>query len=53
MVQLAAALVINLPDGQIEGIEDTTRTGTKYYEFLAVRYAEPPVGELRFKVMIM
>ncbi|XP_066255062.1 esterase FE4-like [Euwallacea similis] len=49
VLKVVSALIIELPDGKVEGISDTTREGTNFYGFLALRYAEPPVGELRFK----
>ncbi|CAG9769383.1 unnamed protein product [Ceutorhynchus assimilis] len=48
-VKLSEALVIELPDGKVKGLTDTTRSGITYHSFLALRYAQPPVGDLRFK----
>jgi len=35
--------------GKLKGREDVARDGTRYYSFTGVPYAQPPVGELRFK----
>ncbi|XP_073818495.1 juvenile hormone esterase-like [Musca autumnalis] len=35
--------------GAIKGIEMETRFGNKFWSFRGIRYAEPPLGELRFK----
>ncbi|XP_066150488.1 esterase FE4-like [Euwallacea fornicatus] len=43
------AIVVDLPDGKIEGLTNTTLNGTPFHSFLALRYAEPPVGSLRYK----
>ncbi|XP_030749177.1 venom carboxylesterase-6-like isoform X2 [Sitophilus oryzae] len=48
-LQLVSGLLIQLPDGRVEGTTDTTRAGTTYHSFLAMRYAEPPIGQLRFQ----
>ncbi|KAF7278413.1 hypothetical protein GWI33_008449 [Rhynchophorus ferrugineus] len=42
-------IIIDIPDGKIEGITNKTRAGTTYHSFLAIRYAQPPVGLLRFQ----
>ena len=43
---------ITTPLGQVKGSFMTTRLGKKIYSFLAIRYAEPPVGQRRFQVRI-
>uniref|UniRef100_A0A1I8N4W4 Carboxylic ester hydrolase n=1 Tax=Musca domestica TaxID=7370 RepID=A0A1I8N4W4_MUSDO len=35
--------------GAIKGVEMETRLGNKFWSFRGIRYAEPPVGELRFQ----
>ncbi|XP_046396536.1 juvenile hormone esterase-like [Ischnura elegans] len=35
--------------GSVRGTTMTSRSGRTIYSFLGMRYAEPPVGELRFK----
>lgn len=43
--------LVKVVEGELEGIESVTEDGKKYYSFLGIPYAKPPVGELRFKVM--
>ncbi|XP_057654109.1 venom carboxylesterase-6-like isoform X1 [Diorhabda carinulata] len=41
---------LKIRDGLIRGtVEQTIGNGTKYYRFLGIPYAEPPVGDLRFE----
>ncbi|XP_050301907.1 venom carboxylesterase-6-like [Anthonomus grandis grandis] len=47
--KITTSIVIELPKGKIEGLTNTTRNGTTYHSFLALRYAQPPIGKLRFK----
>ncbi|XP_065371731.1 juvenile hormone esterase-like [Calliphora vicina] len=35
--------------GQLKGKQMESRSGDKFWAFLGVRYAQPPVGELRFQ----
>ncbi|KAF2903952.1 hypothetical protein ILUMI_02214 [Ignelater luminosus] len=35
--------------GTIKGVTDRTLFGRQFYSFKGIRYAEPPVGDLRFK----
>lgn len=35
--------------GQVKGIQKESRLGNKFWAFQGVRYAEAPVGELRFQ----
>ncbi|KAJ3652658.1 hypothetical protein Zmor_018605 [Zophobas morio] len=46
---LLADTILQLPNGQIKGREDTTIENKAYYAFMGIPYAAPPVGELRFK----
>ncbi len=43
------APVINAPIGDIGGVIMTSRDGRNIYAYKGIPYAEPPVGELRFK----
>lgn len=42
--------VVNTPLGSMKGTLRNSWRGTQFYSFRGVRYAEPPTGELRFKV---
>lgn len=42
--------LIHTPEGLIRGSFLTTYTGTKFYSFRGVRFAEPPIGKNRFEV---
>lgn len=42
--------VVNAPVGTFQGSVLTSRLGKIIYSFRGIRYAEAPVGELRFKV---
>lgn len=41
---------ISTPLGAIEGAILTTRLNKTIYAFRGIRYAQPPIGHLRFKV---
>lgn len=43
-------VVVNISQGKLNGGVTETSNGRKYYEFLSIPFAKPPVGELRFKV---
>jgi para-nitrobenzyl esterase len=45
----AVGIVVNTGQGQIKGLEMTARDGDKYTGFLGVPFAQPPVGEYRWK----
>jgi hypothetical protein len=42
--------IVNISTGSVQSIVSKSREGRKYYEFLGIPYAKPPVGELRFEV---
>jgi len=42
--------IVNTSLGSVQSIVSKSRAGREYYEFLAIPYAKPPVGELRFEV---
>ncbi|XP_063223073.1 uncharacterized protein LOC134531309 [Bacillus rossius redtenbacheri] len=39
---------VKIPQGSLRGASAWTSEGTKYYKFLGIPYAKPPVGNLRF-----
>ncbi|CAH1958126.1 unnamed protein product [Acanthoscelides obtectus] len=41
--------IVNTPLGTIKGTTLTSRLGKDIFSFLGIKYAEPPVDELRFK----
>lgn len=43
---------VNVANGILEGELLENDYGGKYYSFKGIPYAEPPLGDLRFKVMI-
>lgn len=44
--------LVKIPElGEVKGSSSVTAwTQRKFYQFLGIRYAEPPIGKLRFKV---
>ena len=42
--------IIQLQQGHLRGHRLTTRKGREIFAFQGIPYAQPPVGELRFKV---
>ncbi|CAH1183790.1 unnamed protein product [Phaedon cochleariae] len=42
-------LVVQLPEGKIQGHISVTKGGREFFAFQEVPYAAPPVGELRYK----
>lgn len=42
--------IVKINDGELKGVESINENGTKYYSFMGIPFAEPPVGNLRFKV---
>lgn len=43
--------IVNTPSGSLKGSFLQTWTNKKFYSFRGVPFAEPPVGNLRFKVL--
>lgn len=41
---------VDIKDGKLKGKFMVTRKGRKFSGFLAIPFAKPPIGELRFKV---
>ena len=46
------APVVNILPGAVLGTRQLSRNGTEFFSFRGIRFAEPPVDELRFKVSI-
>lgn len=46
---VAQDVIVTVPLGRIRGTILQSRGGRDYYSFRGIRYAEPPVGELRWK----
>lgn len=42
--------IITIQEGQIKGIVSEDVRGGKFYSFMGIPYAKPPVGDWRFKV---
>lgn len=44
------APIVTIEEGQVKGTQTENYQGGKFFSFLGIPYAKPPVGELRFKV---
>ena len=42
---------VNVSEGVLAGKEEINEFGGKFYSFKGIPYAEPPIGDLRFKVI--
>ena len=47
---IAEEIVLKTDKGNIRGIRVDTDAGLYYYSFRGIRYAQPPIESLRFKV---
>lgn len=45
--------IIRIKQGEIQGIVEIDWKGGEFSSFLSIPYAKPPVGPLRFKVIII
>ena len=52
LLNLNALPQIKLPQGLIDGKLMLSESGQKYFAFFGIPYALPPVGSLRFKVIL-
>ena len=44
------APIIEIESGKISGIIEQSFSGQEYFSYLGIPFAEPPTGNLRFKV---
>lgn len=52
-ISVAKGNVVNTNSGPVEGVEvKSILKDEKYYSFMGIPYARPPVGELRFMVRV-
>jgi len=42
--------IVTIQEGQIKGTVSEDVRGGKFYSFMGIPYAKPPVGDWRFKV---
>ena len=43
-------VLLHTKQGSLKGLVSQSRNGRDFYSFYSIPYAEPPLGELRFKV---
>lgn len=43
-------VILNTKYGTLKGLTEQSRGGRSYFAFYGIPYAEPPLGDLRFKV---
>lgn len=49
-----ASVIVNTSRGKVRGFEtNSILNGTKYYSFLGIPYAKPPIKNLRFQVILL
>lgn len=52
LLQKATCTTLEILDGKINGTILQTRTGTDFFAFRKIPFAQPPIGELRFKAPV-
>lgn len=50
---IAYGSVVSTADGKLSGVLLVSRNGTPYYAYFGIPYGKPPVGDLRFQVIII
>lgn len=45
-------LLVKTAQGVVRGKYDVDSVGEKYFKFHSIPYAKPPIGELRFRVIM-
>ncbi len=48
----AQSPTVTLNNGYLEGVQSSTMAGKPYFSFHNIPFAEPPVGDYRFRVRI-
>ena len=49
-INVVSAVILTTKQGILKGGIEKSRGGRSFYSFYGIPFAEPPVGELRFKV---
>lgn len=47
-----STVVVDTNYGPVRGLKRTSVAGDQYFSFRGIPYAQPPIGELRFKVRV-
>ena len=50
---IAEEITVKTDKGAVKGVRVDHDFGQYYYSFRGIRYAQAPVGKLRFKVMVV
>lgn len=48
--KMSGETIVDTEYGKVRGVVKTSEYETDYVAFLGIRYAKPPLGDLRFKV---
>ncbi|XP_042892945.1 acetylcholinesterase-1-like [Penaeus japonicus] len=46
-----AAPIVGTAGGEVSGLQEQSTKGKTFYSYYAIPFAQPPVGDLRFKVL--
>lgn len=47
---MSSKVLVTIKQGTLRGNEETTHNNFKFFTFMGIPYAKPPVGKLKFKV---